>query len=259
MDYENILLTRKDEYAILTVNRPSAMNALNTATFRELNQALDEIEGDAAIRGLIITGSGRSFIAGADLAEVIDQRTEENQVYVRLAQTTYSRIEALSIPVIAAINGFALGGGCELALCCDIRIASEKAKFGQPEAALGVIPAFGGTQRLPRLVGQGIAKELIFTGRHVSAGEALQIGLVNKVVVPEALMETCEELMAAILRNSSTALRYSKVAMNRGSSMTLQEGLGLEMYLSSICHGSPDKVEGVAAFLEKRSPIFRGR
>lgn len=256
MEYQFFIFEKKDTYAILTVNRPESLNALSSAVFYEFNTILDSIEADRSVRGLIITGTGRSFVAGADLTEIMKQDSDANQIYARLAQRTYDRIADLPIPVIAAVNGFALGGGCELAMSCDIRIASEKAVFGQPEINMAIIPCFGGTQRLPRLVGEGIAKELIFTGRHIKADEALFIGLVNKVVPAEELISAAEEMMQLMMTKSSKALRYCKAAINLGRDLPLSDGLAVERYLSSLGYASDDKKEGVSAFLEKRKPVF---
>ncbi|MFP3156113.1 enoyl-CoA hydratase-related protein [Lachnospiraceae bacterium ZAX-1] len=256
--YHNIQLEMvRERIALLTINRPQVLNALNYETFRELNDVFDALTTKgSSVRGLIITGAGRSFVAGADLSEIQDDFIEENRAYSQLAQSTFNRLEALPIPTIAAVNGFALGGGCELSLVCDIRIAGEKAKFGMPEVNLGVIPCFGGTQRLPRTVGAGIAKELIFTGRNVKADEALEIGLVNRVVPQEALLDTAVELMELIVSKSHTAVKFAKTAIDQGRDIPLQNGLELEKDLSAICYGLPDKKEGVKAFIEKRSPSF---
>lgn len=257
MEAKNIVFEMHTErIGLLTINRPEVMNALNNQTFRELDALFDEIAGDPQIRGLIIIGAGKSFVAGADLAEIQNDKIEENRAYAQLAQSVFNKLEALPIPTVAAVNGFALGGGCELSLCCDIRIAGEKAKFGQPEVKLGVIPCFGGTQRLPKLIGTGLAKELIYTGRMINADQARQMGLVSKVVPMEALLDTALELMKEIIVNSSTAIKYSKLAIDKGRDMHLLDGLEFEKDLSAICYGLPDKEEGVKAFLEKRRPVF---
>lgn len=257
MAYENIVFEMKKEHvALITVNRPKALNALNDDVLKELNQAFDEIEADKNILGLIITGAGRSFVAGADLAQLRDYGPEENRANAGLAQDTFTRLENLPLPTIAAVNGFALGGGNELAMSCDIRIASEKAKFGQPEASLGVPPCFGGTQRLPRLVGYGMAKEMIYTGRMVGAQEAREIGLVNKVVAPEELLGAAEEMMDQIIGKSPRGIRYSKLILNETVDMSLAQGLEFEKNISAICYGLADKKEGFYAFLEKREPVY---
>jgi len=248
----------RDKIGLLTINRPEVLNALNFKTFEELNALFGMAEKSGMIRGLILTGAGRSFAAGADLSEIQDDKIEENYAYAQLAQETFNRLEALPIPTIAAVNGFALGGGCELSLACDFRIAGEKAKFGQPEVNLGVIPCFGGTQRLPRIIGTGMAKELIFSGRNINAEEAAKIGLVNRVVPQDKLLDVSIELMELIVSKSSTAVKYAKLAINHGRDMALPNGLEFERNLSAICYGLPDKEEGVKAFLEKRTPKFKG-
>lgn len=258
MEFENIVLTMDPGgFGVLTLNRPEVLNAFNNKTFLELNMALDIIEAEPSFRGLIITGQGRAFAAGADLSEIRHDGIEENRRYSQTAQKLFSRIEELDIPVIAAVNGFALGGGCELAMACDIRIAGEKAKFGMPEVSLGVIPCFGGTQRLPALVGLAKAKELVFTGKKITAAEASGIGLVNCVVPQEELLSSAAAMMTQILQNSSTGLKYAKLAMNYSRNVPLREGLEFEKDMSAICYGLPDKAEGIAAFFDKRSPQFK--
>lgn len=260
LDTKNIAFEMKGEHiGLLTINRPNVMNAFNNETFGELNALFDEIATNPTIRGLIITGAGKSFVAGADLSEIQDDKIEENRAYANLAQSVYNKLEALPIPTIAAVNGFALGGGCELSLCCDIRIAGEKAKFGLPEVKLGVIPCFGGTQRLPKLIGTGLTKELVFTGRMVNAEEAVKIGLVNIVVPNETLLEAAILMMNVIIANSPTAIKYAKLAINKGRDMHLYDGLEFEKDLSAICYGLPDKEEGIKAFMEKRPPAFMGK
>ena len=256
--YQNLKFEMvRPNIGLLTINRPEVLNALNIQTFGELNQLFEELEKSSAVKGLIVTGTGRSFVAGADLGECADAKIEENRAYAHLAQSTFNRLEALPMPTIAAVNGFALGGGCELSLACDIRIAGEKAKFGQPEVDLGVIPCFGGTQRLPRLIGTGLAKELIFTGRKVTADEALSMGLVNRVAPQDTLLDVAVEMMELIVSKSHTAVKYAKVAIDRGRDMALTDGLEFEKDLSAICYGLPDKEEGVKAFFEKRKPVFK--
>lgn len=258
MEFQNIILEKMtDGFAVLTLNRPEVLNAFNNKTFEELNGALDIVESDRSIRGLIITGAGRAFAAGADLSEIRHDGIEENRRYSQTAQRVFDRIEELDIPVIAAVNGFALGGGCELAMACDIRIAGEKAKFGMPEVSLGVIPCFGGTQRLPALVGRAKAKELIFTGKKLTAAEAEAIGLVNAVTTQDELMNSATSMMAQILKNSSTGLKYAKLTLNYSRNVTLREGLEFEKDMSAICYGLPDKTEGMTAFFEKRPPEFK--
>ncbi|NLJ59045.1 MAG: enoyl-CoA hydratase/isomerase family protein, partial [Tissierellia bacterium] len=216
-----IQITVEDGIAIVKINRPKALNALNNETLNELDRVLESLENDDSVRGLIITGEGKGFVAGADIVQMQDYKALEGRKYADRAQTIFNKIESLEKPVIAAVNGYALGGGCELSLSCDIRIASTKAVFGQPEVGLGVIPCFGGTQRLPRLIGAGMAKELIFTGRQVKAEEALKIGLVNKLVEASELMEESINMMKAILKNSSLAIGFAKTAINKGLEMDI--------------------------------------
>lgn len=260
MDFENIQYEKQgDKVVLITINRPKALNALNDNVLADLNAAFDEIEKDKEVLGLIITGEGRSFVAGADLAQLRDYGPEENRANAGLAQDTFTRLENLPLPTIAAVNGFALGGGNELAMSCDIRIASEKARFGQPEVSLGVPPCFGGTQRLPRLVGYGMAKEMIYTGRMVKADEAKEIGLVNKVVAPGDLIDEAMAMMEKIIGQSPRGIRYSKLILNETQDMSLSEGLEFEKNISAICYGLPDKEEGFHAFLEKRDPVYEMR
>ncbi|MDR2727190.1 MAG: enoyl-CoA hydratase/isomerase family protein [Deltaproteobacteria bacterium] len=256
MEFANLLFERKDSIVLITMNRPSALNALNDATLRDLNKALDAIQEDAGIKGVIITGGGKAFVAGADISQMVDYTSEQCRVYMEFAQKTFSRIEEMGKPFIAAVNGFALGGGCELAMSCDIRILSDKANFGQPEINLGIIPGFGGTQRLPRLVGPGLAKEMIYTGRMVKAEEALAIGLANKVVPAETLLDEAFAMMRDIVSKSAIALRYAKVAINCATDNDLYKGLELEKDLESLCFATADQKEGCRAFLEKRPAKF---
>lgn len=256
MEFANLIFEKKDRIAVITMNRPSALNALNNATLQDLNGALDIIKDSPDIAGAIITGSGKAFVAGADISQMVDNTSEEARVYMEFAQETFNRIELMGKPFIAAVNGFALGGGCELSMVCDIRLASEKAVFGQPEINLGLIPGFGGTQRLPRLVGPGIAKELIYTGRNIKADEALSLGLVNKVVPAESLLDEAMAMMKLIVSKSRIALRYAKVAINRGADTDIYKGLELEKDLISLCFATEDQKEGCRAFLEKRPAKF---
>lgn len=242
--------------AVLTMNRPKALNALNDQTLDELERLFTAIEKDREVLGVILTGEGRAFVAGADISQMSGYGVEEGRLYSDRAQKLFNKIEILEKPVIAAVNGFALGGGCELAMSCDIRIASEKAVFGQPEANLGLMPCFGGTQRLPRLVGTGLAKELIYTCRQVKAQEAKEIGLANKVVPAETLLEEAKAMMAMILSKSPIAIGYCKTAINRGADTDLRNGLEIEKECWAIVFGTKDKEEGISAFLEKRTPQF---
>lgn len=254
---QNIKLELENHVLIVTMNRPKALNALNNQTLDELQQIAEMIKHDDNVHGVIITGEGRGFVAGADIVQMNPYKSEEGRTYAGYAQDTFNKIEALEKPVIAAVNGFALGGGCELALSCDIRIASEKAVFGQPEVTLGIMPCFGGTQRLPRLIGAGLAKEMIYTGRQVKAEEAKQIGLVNKVVSSEELLSTAKEMMESILKVSPIGIKYAKIAINKGSDMDLRNGLELEKDLVGLCFATEDKQIGMTAFLNKQKPVFR--
>lgn len=257
--FENVKVDVREGIALVTMNRPKALNALNNQTLGELDALFACMEKESDIFGVIITGEGKAFVAGADIVQMHHYKSEEGRQYAGYAQGVFNRIESLEKPVIAAVNGYALGGGCELSMSCDFRIASEKAVFGQPEAKLGVIPCFGGTQRLPRLIGTGRAKELIYTGRQVKADEACAIGLVNKVVAPEALLDEAMTMMKQILTMAPLAVRYAKVAINRGIEVDLRAGLELEKDICAITFGSEDKQEGMDAFLAKRPPVFRNK
>ena len=213
----------------------------------------------AEVLGVIITGEGKGFVAGADISQMNGYGAEEGRNYANRAQTLFNKIEGLEKPVIAAVNGYALGGGCELSMSCDIRIASEKAVFGQPEVNLGLVPCFGGTQRLSRLVGTGIAKEMIFTARQIKADEAKAIGLVNKVVAPEALLDEAKAMMGGIISKAPMAVRYAKVAINKGVNMDLMNGLELEKDVAALAFASEDAKEGTAAFLAKRPAVFQNK
>ena len=254
---ENVKLELEDHILVVTMNRPKALNALNNQTLDELQEVTKMIAEDDDVYGVIITGEGRGFVAGADIVQMKPYKSEEGRTYAGYAQDTFNKIEALDKPVIAAVNGFALGGDCELALSCDIRIASEKAVFGQPEVTLGIMPCFGGTQRLPRLIGTGLAKEMIYTGRQVKAEEAKQFGLVNKVVAAEELIDTAKAMMKDILKVSPIGIKYAKIAINKGADMDLKNGLELEKDLVGLCFATEDKEIGMTAFLEKAKPSFR--
>ncbi|MDH3494683.1 MAG: enoyl-CoA hydratase-related protein [Acidobacteriota bacterium] len=257
--YETITLEKKDGIALLTVNRPDKMNALNTEVHLEGVAALDELRDDDEIRVVVFTGAGdKAFIAGADISEFAGQ-TPVSQRAVFQERTLFNSIDTFPKPVIAMISGFALGGGCELALACDIRVASEDAKLGQPEINLGIIPGGGGTQRLTRLVGEGNAMEMILTGDMIDAGEAFDIGLLNHVFPAEELEEETMKIAAKIASKSPVALQMAKEAVKTASRANLDEGLRREIDLFSVCFSSEDKEEGVAAFLEKRKPEFKGR
>ena len=256
---DNILLERRGSVAMITINRPDKLNALNIATRKELADALDELHNDPEIRVVVLTGAGeKAFVAGADINEFAG-RTAVEQRAVMKAKSVFLTAEDFPKPLIAMINGFCLGGGCELALACDIRIASERARFGQPEINLGIIPGGGGTQRLTRLIGEGKAMQLILTGEMIDAAEAHRLGLVNEVY-PAAELETKTlELASKIAEKSPVALAMAKTAVKAAARTTLREGLDQEIDLFALCFSSEDKEEGVRAFLEKRKPSFKGR
>ena len=254
---ENVKLELEDHILVVTMNRPKALNALNNQTLDELQEVTKMIAEDDDVYGVIITGEGRGFVAGADIVQMKPYKSEEGRTYAGYAQDTFNKIEALDKPVIAAVNGFALGGGCELALSCDIRIASEKAVFGQPEVTLGIMPCFGGTQRLPRLIGAGLAKEMIYTGRQVKAEEAKQFGLVNHVVPEQGLLQTAKSTMEDVLKVSPVGVKYAKIAINKGADMDLKNALELEKDLVGLCFATEDKEVGMTAFLKKEKPVFR--
>ncbi len=243
---------KQDNIGIITINRPEALNALNTAVFNELEPLVGEIERDATLAALIITGEGRSFVAGADIGEQCPMDLEAGRKWARRGSSVFRRIEKLEIPTIAAVNGFALGGGCELALACDIILASEKAKFGQPEVGLGITPGFSGTQRLPRRVGVAKAKELIFSGKQIGAEEAKRIGLVNEVYAAEELLNKAVEMAKSFTANAPIAVKYSKACIDRGMQMDIDNGIALENELFAMCFATEDQKEGMGAFLEKR-------
>ncbi len=260
MGYETLIVEKRDRIAIVTINRPKVLNALNATVIEELGRCFSELKDDPEVGAVILTGAGeKAFVAGADISGLVELDPLEGKMFAEKGQAVFNLIENLGKPVIAAINGYALGGGCELAMACTIRIASEKAKLGQPEVNLGIIPGYGGTQRLPRLVGKGIAMELILTGRMVDAQEAYQIGLVNKVVPPEKLMDEAVEMAKTILSKGPLAVKFAMEAVNRGLEVNLEEGLKIEADLFGMCCATEDKVEGTKAFLEKRKPNFKGK
>ena len=260
MTWTNIERSLKEGVATVTINRPKALNALNYDTLKELLHCFEEIGGNRDIHAVIITGSGeKAFVAGADISFMKDLEAIEAREFGKLGHEVMAVVENLPQPVIAAVNGFALGGGCELALACDIRLASENAKFGQPEVNLGVLPGFGGTQRLPRLVGKGHAAELLLSGKMINAEEACRIGLVNRVIAPEKLLEECISLAEMIAAKAPVAVRLCKEAVNNGLEMDLARGCGYEADLFGICFASRDQKEGMKAFLEKRAPQFAGK
>jgi enoyl-CoA hydratase/carnithine racemase len=260
MTFENILLEKKNSIAYVTVNRPKVLNALNMATMEELRAAFTDIKSDTAIRVGILTGSGeKAFIAGADISELAKHDAVSGKEYTHRGQSVLDLIENLGKPVIACINGFALGGGCEIAMACTMRLASSNAKLGQPEVKLGIIPGYGGTQRLPRLVGKGVAMQLVLTGEMISADDAYRIGLVNEVTAPGDLIPRAEALAQKIIANAPLAIQYAMEAVNHGLDLTLVEGLYLEATLFGVCCATQDKTEGTTAFLEKRAAAFKGK
>ena len=237
--------------AVLTINRPEALNALNTSVLEDLKQVVNQAESDDNVFVLVLTGSGKAFVAGADISQMKDYSAVEAKAFSDDANCLFSKIENMPKPSIAAINGYALGGGCELAMACDIRLASTKAKFSQPEVGLGVTPGFGGTQRLPRLVGYSKAKELIFTGETFGADEAYRIGLVSKVVEPDELMNTAMALANTIASNAQVAVRQSKDAINKGMQSDIQTGLSYEAQAFALCFATEDQEDAMSAFLNK--------
>ncbi|MCD5414901.1 MAG: enoyl-CoA hydratase-related protein [Clostridiales bacterium] len=257
--YENLLFKKEEGIATITMDRPKALNALNKETLTEISELLDEIKKDKDIKVLIITGNGKAFVAGADITEMLPMTAIEGQEWSLFGQHVFNKIEELPQPVIAAVNGFALGGGCELAMACDIRIASEKAKFGQPEVSLGIIPGFAGTQRLPRLVGVGVAKELLYTGKLIDANEAYRIGLTNKVVPVEDLLSEVNILAKQIMKPAPYAVQMCKNAVNTGMSTDLSTASKYESTLFGLTFSSDDKEEGMEAFLQKRKADFAGK
>jgi len=260
MGYENILYEKRDGIGFITFNRPKVLNALNRKTVEELRDALVDARDDDAVRVLIFTGAGeKSFVAGADIGELAQHDAVSGKEYTHRGQSVLNLIENLGKPVIACINGFALGGGCEIAMACTMRLASETAKLGQPEVKLGIIPGYGGTQRLPRLVGKGVAMQLVLTGEMITAQEAHRIGLVNEVVAPAELIPRAEAIAAKIIANAPLAVQYTMEAVNKGMEMTLAEGLYLEAVLFGAACATEDKKEGTTAFLEKRAAQFKGK
>jgi enoyl-CoA hydratase/carnithine racemase len=256
----NVLYEKKASIAYATVNRPKVLNALNTPTWTDLRAAFEDAKADASVQGVILTGAGdKAFIAGADISELANVDAYDAEESSRLGQGVLDLIENLGKPVIAAINGFALGGGCETAMACTIRIAAEHARFGQPEVKLGLLPGGGGTQRLPRLVGKGRALQLILTGETISAQEAYRIGLVNEVVPTADLIVRAETILKQISTNAPIAVKFSLEAANKGMDTSQAEGFALEASYFGICAATEDKKEGTSAFLEKRAPQFHGR
>ncbi len=257
--FDFVKFEKKNNIAYVTINRPEALNALNQKVLEELKEIFDIMSNDEEIKAVILTGEGRSFVAGADIAQMKDQTMLEGRNFIVFGQSVMDTIDNFRKPVVAAVNGFALGGGCELAMACDIRVASSKAKFGQPEVGLGIIPGFGGTQRLTRLVGKGMSKYLTFTGEIINADESLRIGLVEKVVEPEKLIEECEIIVSKIISNAPISIEMSKLAINVGAEIDLAAALKYEAELFATCFGTDDKIEGMSAFLEKRDAKFTNK
>ena len=260
MAYANLLLERRDGVAVVTVNRPDKLNALNDATVAELDRAFAEVGADDSVRGVILTGAGeKSFVAGADISELAEQTAITARPLALRGQRLMNTVESCTKPVVAAVNGYALGGGCELALACHIRTASDNAQFGLPEVTLGIIPGYGGTQRLPRIVGKGRALELILSAQKVGAEEALRIGLINRIHPQPQLLAETEKLVRRILATGPVAVRFALDAVNHGSDMPLQDGLNFEATFFGLLAGTEDCREGMRAFLEKRPARFTGK
>jgi enoyl-CoA hydratase len=259
-DYHNLTVTAKDRVAFVTINRPDKLNAMNAATKAELLELFNELKNDSSIDIVILTGAGeKSFVAGTDIGELGALDASSGKEFSEKGQELLNLIENLGKPVIAAVNGYALGGGCEIAMACHIRIASENAKFGQPEVSLGIIPGYGGTQRLARLVGRGRAMEMILTGNQIDASEALRIGLVNKVVPLGELLPTAETVARTILSKGQVAIRMALRAVNMAHETTQSDGQALEATLFGVCCGTEDFKEGTQAFLQKRKPEFKNK
>jgi len=256
MELKNLLVEKNDGICTVKINNPQTLNALNAEVLEELEYAFDQINLDDEVSVVVLTGEGKAFVAGADISYMKDLDATQAKKFGEDGARLLRKIETLRKVVIAAVNGFALGGGCELSMACDIRIASTKAKFGQPEVGLGIIPGFSGTQRLPRLVGLGKAKELIFTGGHIDAEEAYRIGLVNKVTEKENLLEETYKMAEKIKSNSHVAVKYAKEAINRGTETDIETGIAYESNVFGLCFAYDDQKEGMTAFVEKRKANF---
>ncbi len=260
MDYQNVTFEMREEIGVLTINRPKKLNALNHATMDEIQDVLDKVRSDQALRVLVITGAGdKAFVAGADVSEFVDLGLNEGFDFTRKGNQIFRALECLAIPSIAAVNGLALGGGCELAMSCTFRILSDNARFGLPELALGVIPGYGGTQRLARMIGKSRALWVMLTGETIGAEEALSMGWANRVVKPEALLDEAFKVAKTICTKGPLAVKYALVAVNHGTETDLETGLVIESAMTSLVLTSEDKKEGVSSFLEKRKPVFKGR
>jgi len=254
-----VILEKKDKAAIIRLNRPEALNSLNEQVLKDLDHAVDEAEADREVRVIVITGEGKAFAAGADIAAMSTMNEAEAMAFGQLGQQVFRKIEMLDKPVIAAVNGYALGGGCELAMACDIRLASEKARFGQPEVKLGITPGYSGTQRLPRIVGKAKAMELILTGDQIKAAKAKEIGLVSKVTAPEELMEEALALAARIIQKAPLAVLYATKAIKEGLELDMDSGINVEAEFFAECFATEDQKEGMGAFLEHRQAVFKGQ
>lgn len=257
MDFKGVLFKKDKNIAVLSINRPEALNALNSYLLDEIDRVIDMVIDDDQVHILIITGEGRAFVAGADISEMKDMDVFEARKFADKGLKLFRKIELMEKPVIAAVNGFALGGGCELAMCCDLRIASTEAKFGQPEVGLGIIPGFAGTQRLSRIIGLGKAKELIFTAEVIDAEEAYRIGLVNKLVPGDKLMDEAIAMANKIVSKGQIAVRFAKVAINRGIETDIETAMDIEKDLFGLCFATEDQKEGMEAFLGKRQPNYK--
>jgi enoyl-CoA hydratase len=257
MELKNLLIEKNEGICTVKINNPQTLNSLNSEVLAELEYTFDQIREDNEIQIVVLTGEGKAFVAGADIAYMSKLNPAEAKKFSEDGSRLFRKIETLNKVVIAAVNGYALGGGCELAMACDIRIASIKAKFGQPEVGLGIIPGFSGTQRLARLIGMGRAKELIFTGLHIDAEEAYRVGLVNKVTDKDNLMEETYKMVDKIKSNSRIALNYAKESINRGTETDIETGISYESNMFGLCFASEDQNEGMTAFLEKRHPNFQ--
>lgn len=257
--YKNLIVNQQEAIAFVKINNPDTLNALNTEVLKELDKAFDELGKQEEIRVVILTGEGRAFVAGADIKEMLNLNEAQGKDFGEFGAKVFRKIELFKSPVIAAVNGFALGGGCELAMACDIRIASDKAKFGQPEVGLGIIPGFSGTQRLTRLVGAGKAKELIYTATIISAEEALKIGLVNHVVSIENLMEEVEKIAKTIAKQAPLAINYAKKSIDKGFDLNIDEAIALENKYFAKCFATEDQKNAMKAFVNKEKVDFKGK
>ncbi len=258
-DFQDILVAKEGPLAVVSINRPKALNALNSRVLSELGEAMAALGDDPEARVILVTGEGRAFVAGADIKEMKDMDLVTFRRFIAHGQKVFYLIDTLEKPVMAVVNGFALGGGCELAMACDFRVASDQAKFGLPEVGLGIFPGFGGTQRAPRLLGRGMASELTFSANMIDAAEALRIGLVNHVYPADKLMEEAKKIAMAIARQAPLAVARAKTAVKMAGDTTLEAGLAFERDAMALTFATEDKAEGMAAFMEKRKPEFKGR